>query len=185
MELPVAVHDSRGVVSRSQRQPTPPAPAPAMSFHMRLHKTVPVQVITKVLRVPSRAMAHALLALWSPSSTNSERLPVASRRRCWRLCRARLDKAADHVTKAVDRDERLALQRGARLWRGVLGAEPLRDGRALVGEAVGLALACSSAFTHASCPWSAAPIRAVLPTKFCRWGLAECCSSTSTMERWP
>eukprot|EP00964_Phaeocystis_antarctica_P061930 scaffold37045_cov62-Phaeocystis_antarctica.AAC.3 len=33
-----------------------------------------------------------------------------------------------------------------------------------------LALARSSAFTHASCPWS---------------GLAECCRRTSTMERWP
>eukprot|EP00964_Phaeocystis_antarctica_P031709 scaffold17931_cov59-Phaeocystis_antarctica.AAC.3 len=34
------------------------------------------------------------------------------------------------------RNERLALQLGTRGWRGVLGAEPLRDGPALVGEAV-------------------------------------------------
>eukprot|EP00964_Phaeocystis_antarctica_P126344 scaffold90061_cov66-Phaeocystis_antarctica.AAC.10 len=36
----------------------------------------------------------------------------------------------------VVRDERLVLQLGARLRRGVLGAEPLCDGRALVGETV-------------------------------------------------
>ena len=47
-----------------------------------------------------------------------------------------LAEGADHAAKAVVRDERLALQRGTRLRRGVLGAEPLRDGRALIGEAV-------------------------------------------------
>eukprot|EP00964_Phaeocystis_antarctica_P064098 scaffold38525_cov60-Phaeocystis_antarctica.AAC.2 len=34
------------------------------------------------------------------------------------------------------RDEHLTLQLGASEWRGVVGAEPLRDGRALVGEPV-------------------------------------------------
>ena len=45
-----------------------------------------------------------------------------------------LAEGADHAAKAVVRDESLALQLGARLRRGVLGAEPLRDGRALVGD---------------------------------------------------
>ena len=41
-----------------------------------------------------------------------------------------------------------------------------------------LALARSSACTHASCPWPAASIRAVPPSMSCRSGLAECCSRT-------
>eukprot|EP00964_Phaeocystis_antarctica_P113155 scaffold77238_cov60-Phaeocystis_antarctica.AAC.1 len=48
-----------------------------------------------------------------------------------------------------------------------------------------LALARSSSCTHASCPWHAAHIRAVLPELDCRSGLAECCRRTSRMERWP
>eukprot|EP00964_Phaeocystis_antarctica_P019346 scaffold10687_cov53-Phaeocystis_antarctica.AAC.4 len=47
-----------------------------------------------------------------------------------------------------------------------------------------LALARSRACTHASCPPEAAAIRAVRPLLDSRSGLAECCSSTSKMERW-
>eukprot|EP00964_Phaeocystis_antarctica_P019301 scaffold10665_cov67-Phaeocystis_antarctica.AAC.4 len=53
--------------------------------------------------------------------------------RQWHLC---LNEAADDAAEAEVRDECLALQRGARARRGVVGAEPLRDGRALVGEPI-------------------------------------------------
>ena len=45
-----------------------------------------------------------------------------------------LDEAAERVV----RDELLALELDARLGRGVVVLEPLLDGAALVGEAVGL-----------------------------------------------
>ena len=45
-----------------------------------------------------------------------------------------LDEAAERVA----RDELLALELGTRRGRGVVGLEPLLDGAALVGEAVGL-----------------------------------------------
>eukprot|EP00964_Phaeocystis_antarctica_P126345 scaffold90061_cov66-Phaeocystis_antarctica.AAC.11 len=48
-----------------------------------------------------------------------------------------------------------------------------------------LALARSSACTHASSPPAEAIIRAVLSSMFCRSGLAECCSRRSRMEGWP
>eukprot|EP00964_Phaeocystis_antarctica_P096271 scaffold62599_cov66-Phaeocystis_antarctica.AAC.11 len=57
-------------------------------------------------------------------------------RRWHRRYRKFLGEAAYHAAKAEVRNERLGLQRGTRGWRGVLGAEPLRDGLALVGEPV-------------------------------------------------
>eukprot|EP00964_Phaeocystis_antarctica_P134526 scaffold98808_cov69-Phaeocystis_antarctica.AAC.14 len=48
-----------------------------------------------------------------------------------------------------------------------------------------LALARSSARTHAPCPCSAAAIRAVTPRMDCRSRLAECSKRTSRMERLP
>ena len=44
----------------------------------------------------------------------------------------------DEAAEAVARDELLALELDARRGRGVVGIEPLLDGAALVGEAVGL-----------------------------------------------
>ena len=44
----------------------------------------------------------------------------------------------DEAAEREVRDELLALELDARLGRGVVGLEPLLDGAALVGEAVGL-----------------------------------------------
>eukprot|EP00964_Phaeocystis_antarctica_P018708 scaffold10327_cov70-Phaeocystis_antarctica.AAC.1 len=64
-------------------------------------------------------------------------LHTHSRLRRWRRrCRACLGEAADDAAKADVRNDLLALQRGTRARRGVLGAEPICDGRALVGEPV-------------------------------------------------
>ena len=52
--------------------------------------------------------------------------------------RARLVEVLDEAAERVVRDELLALELDARLGRGVVVLEPLLDGAALVGEAVGL-----------------------------------------------
>ena len=52
--------------------------------------------------------------------------------------RARLVEVLDQAAERVVRDKLLALELDARLGRGVVGLEPLLDGAALVGEAVGL-----------------------------------------------
>eukprot|EP00964_Phaeocystis_antarctica_P010295 scaffold5657_cov54-Phaeocystis_antarctica.AAC.2 len=70
----------------------------------------------------------------APAAPAAPTAPAAWRLRCHR--RQRLGEAADDTAKAVVRDECLALQLGARLRRGILGAQPLRDGLALVGEPV-------------------------------------------------
>ena len=57
------------------------------------------------------------------------------------LCRyapVSLVEVLDEAAERVVRDELLALELDARLWRGVVVLEPLLDGAALVGEAVGL-----------------------------------------------
>ena len=51
---------------------------------------------------------------------------------------ASLVEVLDEAAKGVVRDELLALELDARRGRGVVGLEPLLDGAALVGEAVGL-----------------------------------------------
>eukprot|EP00964_Phaeocystis_antarctica_P072117 scaffold44064_cov70-Phaeocystis_antarctica.AAC.6 len=68
-------------------------------------------------------------AVWSSRSDQRLQRQHHHRHEC-------LSEAADHAAEAEIRDERLALQRGARDRRGVLGAQPLCDGRALVGEAI-------------------------------------------------
>ena len=52
--------------------------------------------------------------------------------------RVRLVEVLDEAAERVVRDELLALELDARLGRGVVVLEPLLDGAALVGEAVGL-----------------------------------------------
>ena len=52
--------------------------------------------------------------------------------------RACLVEFSDEAAETVARDELLAVQLEARRGRGVVGLEPLLDGAALVGEAVGL-----------------------------------------------
>ena len=52
--------------------------------------------------------------------------------------RARLVEVLDEAAERVVRDELLALELDARLGRGAVVLEPLLDGAALVGEAVGL-----------------------------------------------
>ena len=52
--------------------------------------------------------------------------------------RARIVEVLDEAAERVVRDELLALELDARLGRGVVVLEPLLDGAALVGEAVGL-----------------------------------------------
>ena len=70
----------------------------------------------------------------------------AARRRCDSTQRdliyvplpAQVVEVLDEAAERVVRDELLALELDARLGRGVVVLEPLLDGAALVGEAVGL-----------------------------------------------
>ena len=56
----------------------------------------------------------------------------------WSFLRARLVEVEDEAAERVARVELLALELDPRRGRGAVGLEPLLDGAALVGEAVGL-----------------------------------------------
>eukprot|EP00964_Phaeocystis_antarctica_P160815 scaffold132691_cov63-Phaeocystis_antarctica.AAC.1 len=77
-----------------------------------------------------------MCVLHQPPRAPSARQPAACDGRPQRRLRLILDEAADNAAKADVRNDRLVLQFGACGWRGVLGVEPLRDGRALVGEPI-------------------------------------------------
>eukprot|EP00964_Phaeocystis_antarctica_P072206 scaffold44129_cov61-Phaeocystis_antarctica.AAC.5 len=88
-------------------------------------------LLSQSLRVSGRSATPDALATRNspPRSDRRRRRHHHRRREC-------LGKAADHAAEAEVRDECLVFQSGARDGRGVLGAKPLRDGRALVGEPI-------------------------------------------------
>ena len=95
--------------------PPPPPPVPFRLFRL-------------ASREPSRVRRRA---------TNVRRLDSAAQP-CSVALRARYVEVLDEAAEGVVRDELLALELDARRGRGVVGLEPLLDGAALVGEAVGL-----------------------------------------------
>ena len=132
------------VVSTIRISPQMPLPqtAEADTPHSEHSGIVPDKVHSSVRRV-SRLLCLCVSGIsgTAPGRCLRRRCALSSyccghtRRRMLRLCSlkscARLVEGADDTAKAVIRDERLALQLGARLRRGVLGAEPLRDGSVL------------------------------------------------------